>query len=276
MLMPGKTRTVFILCVGLICLAIAIRSVRAEGVLYLSSSSQIAEAFGKDVITRYEDRHETKVSLHIGCSRTALVRLENGFSDLACIASRLPREYRKKGYVDIPFARDPLVVVIHGDNPVRDLSRRELRNIFMHNVSNWKELGGVDAEIITFVPREATALFRNFERQVMEGYDVAYDFKSYISTRSIFGVKHILGAVAIASQGAVEKREGIKTVGIEGHDPGDDDYPFFQTFSFVSKGEPDQNAKEFINAALSQRGREIIREKGMQPILDEEKLREAQ
>jgi len=248
---------------------------QAQEVLYLSSSSQIAEAFGKDVIRKYEDRYETKVNLHIGCSRTALIRLENGFSDLACIASRLPSEYRDRGYVDIPFARDPLVVITHQDNPVNNLSRQQLRNVFMQNITNWKELGGEDEEITVVLPRRETALFRNFDRQVMKGYDVSYDFMSYISTECVRGVKHVPGAISIASLGAVKKREGVGTLKIEGNEPRDEEYPFSQTFSFVSKGEPSRKAREFINAALSERGREIIREKGMQPSMDDVELRDA-
>lgn len=242
--------------------------VQAQQMLYLSSSSQIAEAFGKEVIEKFEDRYETKVSLHIGSSETALLRLENDFSDLACIAFRLPREYREKGYVDIPFAQDPLVVVTHEDNPVEDLSPRQLRNIFMQNLTNWKELEGEDTQIVTFVPRRETALRQNFQRQVMQGFDISYDYMSYISTRSVTGVKHIPGAITFASLGAVEGMKDIRTLSIDGHDPKDEQYPFIQTFSFVSKGEPGSTARGFIDAALSARGQDIIREKGMEPVME--------
>lgn len=247
---------------------------QAEDILYLSSSSQIAEAFGKDVIRKYEKKYDTQVNLFVGCSETALTRLENEFSDLTCIAFRLPQKYRQKGYVDIPFAHDPLVVVTNSENPVDNLSRRQLRNVFMENITNWRKLGGKDREIVTVLPRRETALFKNFERQVMEGYDIGYDFMSYLSTQSLYGVKHLPGAISITSLGAAKKHEGLRTINIEGHEPRDEEYPFSQTFSFVSKGEPGPNAREFINAALSENGRKIIREKGMEPILEEEKLRE--
>ncbi len=46
----------------------------------------------------------------------------------------------------------------------------------------------------------------------------------------------------------------------------DKSYPYYQTFSFITKGVPTRNAKEFINAAMSKRGREIIISKGMYPV----------
>ncbi len=273
--MPYRKKSLLLLFICLTIFMTYSGYAQAEDILELSSSSQIAEAFGRDVIRKYEKKHDTQVNLFVGCSETALTRLENEFSDLTCIAFRLPQKYRKKGYVDIPFAHDPLVVVTNTENQVDNLSRRQLRNVFMQNITNWRELGGEDREIITVLPRRETTLFKNFERQVMEGYDIGYDFMSYLSTQSLDGVKHLPGAISIASLGAAKKHESLRTIKIEGHEPRDENYPFTQTFSFVSKGEPGPNAREFINSALSENGRKIIRQKGMQPILEEEELREA-
>ena len=275
MTMSYRKKSLLVLVICLMGFLMYSGPAQAEDILYLSSSSQIAEAFGRDVIRRYEKKHETQVNLFVGCSKTALTRLENGFSDLTCIAFRLPQKYRKKGYVDIPFAQDPLVAVTNSENQVDNLSRRQLRNVFMQNIPNWRKLGGEDRKIITVLPRRETALFKNFERQVMEGYAIGYDFMSYLSTQSLYAVKHLPGAISIASLGAVKKHDKLRTINIEGHEPRDAEYPFTQTFSFVSKGEPGPNAREFINAALSESGRKIIREKGMQPILEEKELREA-
>jgi ABC-type Fe3+ transport system substrate-binding protein len=47
-------------------------------------------------------------------------------------------------------------------------------------------------------------------------------------------------------------------------------YGYFQTFTFVTKGRPSEAAKELIDVALSSSGQDIMREKGMIPILPHE------
>ena len=46
----------------------------------------------------------------------------------------------------------------------------------------------------------------------------------------------------------------------------DKNYPFYQEFSFITKGKPSGSAKAFIDHAFSDKGREIIRKKGMVPV----------
>jgi phosphate transport system substrate-binding protein len=238
----------------------------AEQALTFSCSAQIAEAFGKDVIDEFEAKHDTRVDLYIGSSETALMRLVNGFSDLACIAFRLPSGYREKGYVEIPFARDPLAIIVAEDNPVQGLSRQQVRNVFTRSTQGWKALGGEQGSIVTVIPETGTAACRNFKRQVMKGFDVGYDFRARISTAVIMGVQHLPGAVSFISQGAAIKHESIKSLKIDGLSTDQPDYPSVQIFSFVTRGRPNAKAKEFVNAAFSERGQEIIRNKCMCPL----------
>lgn len=242
-------------------------SAGARQILGFSCSAQIAEAFGKEVITEFENKHHIAVDLYIGSSEVALQRLENGFSDLACVAFRLPNEYREKGYVEIPFARDPLAVVVNVKNPVNNLSLAELKAVFTKNVQDWAVLGGSKMQIVTVIPDVKTAAYVNFSRQAMQGFDFNYDFLARISTDVIEAVQYIPGSVSFISQGAAFKHRELKALTINKLDTRDPNYPLVQTFSFVTKGKPVRNAQEFINAAFSKRGREIIKTKCMCPLL---------
>ncbi|MFP4392883.1 MAG: substrate-binding domain-containing protein [Desulfohalobiaceae bacterium] len=272
--MSNTSKLKLIFCLALISLCLGARPAWAQSLLEFSSSSQIAEAFGKDVIKRFENRYDIDVNLHVGSSETALLRLKNNFSDLACIASRLPKDYTEKGYVEIPFAKDPLVIITHKQNPIESLSPAQVRKIFMQHTTNWKKVSGPDQEIVTIIPSQDTALYKSFERQIMQGFNMSFDFSSYISTNNFIAVEHIPGAISFASRGAAKNYKNIKCLKINESKPEDEAYPFFQTFSFISKGRPKENAQEFINAALSSRGREIIKEKGMYPIFEDRSTKE--
>ncbi len=90
-----------------------------EEVLHMATSAQIAHAFGMDVVKEFEQKHNIKVRVFICSSDTALQRIVNGFSDIACVAFRLPATYIEQGYVEIPFAKDPLAIIVNSKKWVR-------------------------------------------------------------------------------------------------------------------------------------------------------------
>lgn len=48
-----------------------------------------------------------------------------------------------------PIAKEGFVFIVQKDNPIESLTQQQLRDIFSGNVTNWKEVGGKDEEIIT-------------------------------------------------------------------------------------------------------------------------------
>ena len=82
----------------------------------------------------------------------------NGFKSLAdgsaqiANASRFIKDSEIKTCMDkniypVPFAvaLDCIVPIVHKDNPVKELTRAQLKDIYSGKVANWKEVGGADA-----------------------------------------------------------------------------------------------------------------------------------
>lgn len=105
---------------------------------------------------------EVSIAVTGGGSGTGISALINGTVDIAN-ASRKMKESeieaaRANGIEPVEFvvAVDALAVVVHPDNPVSQLSIDQLSDIFTGRVTNWKELGGNDAEIV-LVSRETNS-----------------------------------------------------------------------------------------------------------------------
>lgn len=49
-----------------------------------------------------------------------------------------------------PIGRDALVFIVNEGNPVQSLTRQQLLDIYAGKITNWKELGGEDREIVAF------------------------------------------------------------------------------------------------------------------------------
>lgn len=49
-----------------------------------------------------------------------------------------------------PIGRDALVFIVNEGNPVQGLTRQQLLDIYAGNITNWKDVGGEDREIVAF------------------------------------------------------------------------------------------------------------------------------
>ncbi|HEY3448413.1 MAG TPA: substrate-binding domain-containing protein [Myxococcales bacterium] len=63
--------------------------------------------------------------------------------------------------------RDAIVVAVNPQNPVRNLTARQLRDIFRGTTTNWKDAGGPDAAIEVLTPSTTSAGYEVFKRQVL-------------------------------------------------------------------------------------------------------------
>jgi phosphate transport system substrate-binding protein len=49
-----------------------------------------------------------------------------------------------------PIGRDALVFIVNEGNPVQNLTQQQLLDIYAGTITNWKDVGGEDAEIVAF------------------------------------------------------------------------------------------------------------------------------
>ena len=51
---------------------------------------------------------------------------------------------------EVPIAYDALAVVVHPSNPVTQLTRQQLEDIFRGKITNWQQVGGDDRKIVVY------------------------------------------------------------------------------------------------------------------------------
>ena len=69
----------------------------------------------------------------------------------------------------VGIGRDGFVFVVNRDNPVESLTVQQIRDIYTGKITNWKEVGGADVDIIPY-QREANSGSQNLmEKMVMKG-----------------------------------------------------------------------------------------------------------
>ena len=67
------------------------------------------------------------------------------------------------------LGRDALVFIVNEANPVKSLTRQQLREIYAGKITNWKEVGGKDQEIVAFQRREDSGSQTLFQKLLIQG-----------------------------------------------------------------------------------------------------------
>lgn len=67
------------------------------------------------------------------------------------------------------IGRDALVFIVNEANPVQSLTQQQLRDIYAGKITNWKDLGGEDAEIVAFQRREDSGSQTLFQKLLIQG-----------------------------------------------------------------------------------------------------------
>jgi len=238
----------------------------AKEVLRYSCSAQVYEAFENERLDAFTKKTGIEVELSVYSSYKAFFRLMNGYSDIASMARRLYRRHKEFGFLETPFCKDPLAVIVCSECPIPDLNEDQLCDIFGGTITNWREVGGPDQPIVVVVPSEETAAYRNFSTKVMFSREMDYDIKTERSTMVIEVTKRFPWSISFIAQGAARYHQtDVKVAKVNGLLPMDPGYPYYQVFSFVTKGTPTGAAKKFIDFARSEEGKRIIIKRGMVP-----------
>ena len=265
---PKRMINLFILVTATMILGVmpGSEAIAADGFKY-NCSNQVYSAFSKDQIKAFTETTGVKVDVRTASSGSCMYALGMGYCDIASMARAIYHKREGYGFVQIPFCRDPLVVIANKECGLENLTEEQLQDIFSGDVTNWKEVGGADLPIRVIVPGEKTAANKNFRRQVMKHKDIESDFVAHNSVTVIEAVKYFpCGTVSFISQGAALNEEAITTIKINGLSPQDKDYPYYQIFYYVTKGEPAGSVKQFVDFTFSEKGIALIKAHGMLPI----------
>ena len=70
-------------------------------------------------------------------------------------------------------AVDALVPVVHPENPIKELSIEQLRDIYAGKITNWKELGGKDDAIVVISRDTSSGTYETWAEMIMKKEKVA-------------------------------------------------------------------------------------------------------
>jgi phosphate transport system substrate-binding protein len=113
------------------------------------------------------------LSISGGGSGNGIKALNEGLCQVAMSSRDIKDSERKEGEgkgvnaVRTVIAVDALVPVVHPENPVKELSVEQLRGIFSGKITNWKEVGGTDGNIVMVSRDSSSGTFETWQELIM-------------------------------------------------------------------------------------------------------------
>ncbi|WP_291440373.1 phosphate ABC transporter substrate-binding protein [Desulfovibrio sp.] len=180
-----------------------------------------------------------------------------------------PAEVEKYGLVTFPFAIDGVAVAVNPANKVAGLTKAQIKDIFSGKITNWKEVGGVDAPISLYVREDGSGTRETFEERAMDK-GVAASKANVVSSNGAMKTSISQDPNAIGYVGIGHLDNSIKGISIDGATPSQEnaasgEYKVTRLLYMNTKGEPQGLTKAFVDYIFTPAGQEIVSEAGYIP-----------
>ena len=110
----------------------------------------------------YEKNNDVKIEIQQVGSSAGIKNTIDGTSDLG-MSSRDLKDEEAQAVDATEIALDGIAVVTNKDNPVSDLTLEQVKDIFTGKITNWKEVGGEDAQIVLVSREEGSGTRDGFQ-----------------------------------------------------------------------------------------------------------------
>ena len=185
-------------------------------------------------------------------------------------------EFRSRGadLVITPIAKEGFVFMTHPDNPVDNLTLEQLRGIYSGEITNWKDVGGFDEDIVAYTRNKDSGSQTALE-DFMDGIPIVLgEDPDRIAT----SMGEMLGAVYMTGRSAIGynmyswameqwvEYDQLKLFAIDGIEPSnetlsDSSYPLMvYTYSYYNVN--NEKGRALTEWLLSAEGQELIESVG--------------
>lgn len=241
------------------------KSVSTDG---STSMEKVIGALGESFMNNNEGVNFTYNPTGSGSGITAV---SEGRCDIGLSSRALKDEEKAGGLVETVLAYDGIAIIVNNDNPVTNISLEDLTKVYTGEITNWKDLGGNDGEIV-LIGREAGSGTRDGFETITNTKDLCKYRQELTSTGDVITtVSTNPDAIGYASLASV--KDSVKALTVDGVTATeatikDGSYAIQRPFVLVTKDGValSETAQSFFDYATSSDASEVIAAAGCVPV----------
>ena len=232
---------------------------------------------------RFMNQHpDARVTVTGGGTGVGISALMDNTTDIA-MASR-PIKFSEKmkpkaageDLAEVPIAYDALAVVVHPSNPVKQLTRQQLEDIFRGKITNWQQVGGDDRKIVVYSRETSSGTYEFFKESVLKNKNYMSSSLSMPATGAVIqSVSQTKGAIGYVGLAYLSPR--VKAIAVSYDDgkhyvlPSLENgkkklYPVVRPLYYYYNVANKEKVTPFIDYILSPQGQNIIKNGGYIPV----------
>ena len=200
-------------------------------------------------------------------SGSGITAVSEGRCDIGLSSRSLKDEEKSAGLTETTLALDGIAIIVNPQNKVEDLDIETIGKIYTGEITNWKDVGGNDADIV-LIGREAGSGTRDGFESITDTKDKCQYRQELTSTGDVItAVSQNPNAIGYASLSAV--KDSVKALTVGGVAPTeatvkDGSYVVQRPFVLVTKDgtKLSDTAQKFFDFATSADAVSIINQAG--------------
>lgn len=175
-----------------------------------TSMEKVINSLGESFMAANKD---VKFTYNPTGSGSGIQAVTEGRCDIGLSSCALKDDEKASGLVETVLAYDGIAIVVSPENPVSDLDVDTIAKIYTGEITNWKDVGGDDAEIV-LIGREAGSGTRDGFESITGTKDACAYRQELTSTGDVINtVSQNPNAIGYASLSAVGESVKALTVG---------------------------------------------------------------
>ncbi len=241
------------------------------------------KAFMAEMAAAYKKKTGIEIDLKGGGATKGIRRVASREVDIGGTCRHVIEDPNTLSTVDeerrvqlTPVAWDALVVIVHKDNPVANITMQQVRSLYEGKITNWKQLGGADAPIELYVRKgKISGVGRTLRELVFNDYD-----KDFVATHVVAssgplerGIVRNPNGIGITGISSAHKQK-VKILALNGKEPTYEniksgDYLLYRPLYMVTHLQNrDPEVRKFLDFVLGPEGKNVMRSVGTVPYED--------
>ncbi len=217
-----------------------------------------------------------------GGSGVGIKALLESTTDIAMSSRELHTDERldfraaKIDIIEQAIAFDALAIVVHPQNPVKQLTREQIQAIYTGHITNWKQVGGNNEKIVLFSRESSSGTYDFFKEHVLNKHNfsptalcsssnaaIAQSVSQTPGAVGYISVSHLSNSVKVL---AVSYDQGTNYIKPSTEPSELKNYPISRPLYFIYPRNGVEHALPYINFVLSPKGQELVKAEGYIPV----------
>lgn len=225
---------------------------------------KVIGALGESFVEKY---NEVSFTYNPTGSGSGIKAVLEGRCDIGLSSRALKEDEKAQGLVETVLAYDGIALIVNPQNPIDALDVETIAKLYKGEITNWKELGGDDAQVV-LIGREAGSGTRDGFETITKTVNACQYRQELTSTGDVIAtVSRNQYAIGYASLAAI--KDSVKVLAVNGVIPSeetikDGSYAVQRPFVLVTKANTplSKTAQMFFDYITSNEAAEIIAKAG--------------